>query len=610
MLSLGLRTPRTRLATAILAVATIVSGCQDGGGPNIGPPASVSIQAGNNQTATAGTAVATAPSVIVRDADGDAVPGVSVTFAVASGGGSVSGATATTGANGVATVGGWTLGTAAGTNTLTATAAGVSQQATFTATGTADVPANVTAQSGTPAQAPVGSAVTTRPSVRVTDQYGNPVPNATVTFGVTSGGGTATQTTVTTGQDGIATVGSWTLGTTAGANTMTATVTGLTPVTFTVTGTPLGPAVITVADGNNQTALAGTAVPVAPSVVVRDQHNNPVPNVTVTFSPVAGGGTVTGATQTTNAAGVATVGSWTLGSPGPNVLRATVAGIAPVDITATAIDPCTVAMPLAVGSSANGTLTTSDCAVQIGNGVFYYDLYAVTANTSNMYVFDMSGSFDTFLELYSGDVREFFGWNNDSPGSTNSTLRVIAAQGSYILGATSNLSRATGSYTVAASTAPSADVTGCPAFGSTLDVLDNFVWITRGVSTTQQLQSTDCSVAAPGAPGGPPLAFADRIAITMHVGQTYTITMTASFNTYLHLRDPQGNLVAFNDDFGGTTNSQIVFMPQGPAGAVRFLVIEPSSFAPAITGPYTLMVQATAPPAAARASIGSKSRRP
>ena len=42
-------------------------------------------------------------------------PGVSVTFAVATGGGSVTGGSATTDATGIATVGSWTLGTTAGT---------------------------------------------------------------------------------------------------------------------------------------------------------------------------------------------------------------------------------------------------------------------------------------------------------------------------------------------------------------------------------------------------------------------------------------------------------------------------------------------------------------
>ncbi len=78
------------------------------------------------------------PAVKVTTAAGAAVPGVTVTFAVASGGGSVTGATPTTGADGVATVGSWTLGPLAEPNTLTATVAGsgiAGNPATFAATG-------------------------------------------------------------------------------------------------------------------------------------------------------------------------------------------------------------------------------------------------------------------------------------------------------------------------------------------------------------------------------------------------------------------------------------------------------------------------------------------
>jgi hypothetical protein len=101
--------------------------------------AAVTMQAGDGQSASAGTAVATPPAVLVSDAFSNPKPGVSVTFAVASGGGSVSGASRTTGSDGVATVGGWTLGASAGANTLTATASGSGisgNPVTFTATGT------------------------------------------------------------------------------------------------------------------------------------------------------------------------------------------------------------------------------------------------------------------------------------------------------------------------------------------------------------------------------------------------------------------------------------------------------------------------------------------
>ncbi len=58
-----------------------------------------------------------------------------MTFAVATGGGSVTGATTTTNATGFATVGSWTLGATPGVNTVTATVAGLTA-AVFTATGT------------------------------------------------------------------------------------------------------------------------------------------------------------------------------------------------------------------------------------------------------------------------------------------------------------------------------------------------------------------------------------------------------------------------------------------------------------------------------------------
>jgi hypothetical protein len=66
-----------------------------------------------------------APSVVVRDASGAALSGIAVTFAVDSGGGSITGASAVTGSNGIAAVGSWTLGAATGRNILLVTVAGL-----------------------------------------------------------------------------------------------------------------------------------------------------------------------------------------------------------------------------------------------------------------------------------------------------------------------------------------------------------------------------------------------------------------------------------------------------------------------------------------------------
>jgi adhesin/invasin len=100
----------------------------------------IAVNGGNAQTARVGTAVLTDPSVIVRDAFNNPVPNVTVTFAVASGGGApIAPTMPLTNASGIATVGGWTLGgtsadAANGTmaNSLNASATGTGT-ATFTA---------------------------------------------------------------------------------------------------------------------------------------------------------------------------------------------------------------------------------------------------------------------------------------------------------------------------------------------------------------------------------------------------------------------------------------------------------------------------------------------
>jgi len=154
--------------------------------------------------------------------------------------------TAVTNVDGIAEAPGWTLDATVGENTLIATAEGFTDSPlTFTAMGTIGAPAEISIQSGTGQSAEVGTEVETAPSVLVTDANGNPVAGVEVTFAVTSGGGTVSPSTpITTDADGIAAADSWTLGTTVGDNTVTATAVGLadSPVTFTATAIP-GPAI-------------------------------------------------------------------------------------------------------------------------------------------------------------------------------------------------------------------------------------------------------------------------------------------------------------------------------------------------------------------------------
>lgn len=102
-----------------------------------GSSPSVIVNNGNGQHGLAGAPLNFPPSVLVRDGAGTPIAGKAVTFAVSGGGGVVSGGNAVTDANGIATVGSWTVTT--GANALTATvvdtASVVGNPVTFTATG-------------------------------------------------------------------------------------------------------------------------------------------------------------------------------------------------------------------------------------------------------------------------------------------------------------------------------------------------------------------------------------------------------------------------------------------------------------------------------------------
>src|SRR5207245_2368986 len=123
----------------------------------------------------------------------NALSGISVTFSVKTGGGGITGpATVSTGTNGIAAVGGWTLGTTAGTNTLQAASSQfAAPPVTFTAVGTTGNAAQLKVLSGNNQSQSVcaGAPLPNKPTVQVLDANGNGVPTVAVTFTITGGGG-------------------------------------------------------------------------------------------------------------------------------------------------------------------------------------------------------------------------------------------------------------------------------------------------------------------------------------------------------------------------------------------------------------------------------------
>ena len=214
-----------------------------------GAAVSLAINAGNNQSATVGTAVTTAPSVIVRDASNNPVAGVEVTFAVATGGGTVDPATAvTTGADGIAAVTSWTLGATAGSNTLTATSGSLTgSPLTFTAMGTAG-DANKLTFGVQPSNTVSGASITDAVTVRIEDANGNLVSStANVTLAITADTGTAdavlSGTVTVTAVGGVATFSDLSIDKAGTDYTLSASseeLSGATSATFTITAAAPG----------------------------------------------------------------------------------------------------------------------------------------------------------------------------------------------------------------------------------------------------------------------------------------------------------------------------------------------------------------------------------
>jgi adhesin/invasin len=199
----------------------------------------------------------------------------------------------------------------------------------FTATAQADVAARFEKLRGDAQQAYVGQTVAIAPAVRLTDRFGNAIASAPVTFNVAAGGGSITGASTSTDASGVAGVGSWTVGTTRGTQSLAATSGGF-ATSFTATAMSREPQRMV----QISTLPYSAGQTVAPSVKVLDDAGAPVPDVVVTFSlppntPTTNSpsSTLVGPVATTDEAGIARAGSWTVGNLGTYRLVASSPGI-------------------------------------------------------------------------------------------------------------------------------------------------------------------------------------------------------------------------------------------------------------------------------------------
>jgi adhesin/invasin len=215
-----------------------------------------------------------------------------------------------------------------------------------TGTFTPAVPTALAVTAGSPQTGFVTSPLATDLQATLTDANGLAVIGAPVIWTVTAGGGTLSTDSVTTdtvstdayGQSNV----SWTLGNTAGAQTVTAAVAGSPTLSGTYTATAVMPT-FAIDSGNNQTAAANDTLPAPIAVLVTDASGAPVQTVAVDFTVASGGGflgdSATTVTAITDTHGIASA-VWVLGPAlGAQTVTAKVANGTPVTFTAIATTP-------------------------------------------------------------------------------------------------------------------------------------------------------------------------------------------------------------------------------------------------------------------------------
>jgi len=327
------------------------------GGVAITPTAGVTVNpAGATQLAftvqpgdaTAGAAISPAVQVTGRDQFGNTATGFtgSVTVAIGTnppGTGVLDGATTVAAVAGAASFPGLSIDEAGAGYTLTATATGLGSTVSDAFDVTVGAAATIALVSGNAQTDTVGAALAAPYVVRLTDAVGNGVSDVTVTWAVTGGGGSITASSVTnvTGHAQATRV----LGNTAGAQTATASVSGLagSPVAFTATATPGNPAQLAFTVQPTP-AVAGSPIAPAVRVTARDRVGNPTTAFTETVTVAIGanpaGGTLSGTKGVAAVAGVATFSSLSIDKTGTGyTLTAAATGLTGATSTAFDITP-------------------------------------------------------------------------------------------------------------------------------------------------------------------------------------------------------------------------------------------------------------------------------
>ncbi len=307
-------------------------------------PAKAEVVGGNSQTTEAGGFFAKDFQIKVTRGDGRPSVGTQVDLIVPKAGASLDRGPRSlkTDENGVAAFLA-TANTVAGTYEVTAKVADRDVSTKLTFTNTPAAAKNVSLWSGANQSAIAGTDYPAPVVLKVTDTFGNAVPGVTPTVtspNVMLAGQPTTGSFTTpapTGADGLT---SFTVKAPVTAGDTAATFTAVASAAAVASGTtfslkvkPDVPASVDIAVANGtQSAAVSTTFALPLSVAVLDQYTNPIPGLTVTYTvvPVGGAGaTLSAATATTSAQGVASVTAAANATAGSYTVQVGVQGFAP-----------------------------------------------------------------------------------------------------------------------------------------------------------------------------------------------------------------------------------------------------------------------------------------
>jgi hypothetical protein len=298
-------------------------------------PSSLTLLGGDGQRAPAGRRISQPVSVQVVSRSGRPIEGVPVRFVLDEGAGHVDPAVDSSDAQGIARAW-WTLGGAAGRQSLSVNADGVVSPTLVTAEAEPVAANTRVAVVSEHLEGPAGGALPEPVAVRVTDSSGVALADVPVAWSAGDDGSIVANESRT---DSLGEARArWTLGPKSGSQRAYVQVGNARAMPrFTVQASALAGAAtgLTLVNGKKYEGSVGAVLKPLPELRVLDRAGNPVPGVAVTLLPSSG--TVTDSVPATDSIGRVRL-VWTLGrNAGLQRITARVEGVArPVEISARA----------------------------------------------------------------------------------------------------------------------------------------------------------------------------------------------------------------------------------------------------------------------------------